>query len=152
MTELERLIAVEEIKRLKARYFRCVDTKDWDGYQAVFCDDVAFDVSCDIPEGGIVVGAAAATAIAREGLSGDVVSVHHGHCPEIEITSPHTAHGVWTMEDRLFWGPESAFPGQALHGMGHYTETYQKTAGGWRIKSLRLSRLRVEFTPAQPQG
>jgi hypothetical protein len=23
---------IEEIKQLKARYFRCMDTKDWDGY------------------------------------------------------------------------------------------------------------------------
>lgn len=147
MTELDRLIAIEEIKQLKARYFRCVDTKDWAGYEAVFCDDVRFDVTSDVPDGGLVVGAAAAAAIAREGLSGDVVSIHHGHCPEIEITSDTAARAIWAMEDRLYWGPQSAFPGQSLHGMGHYFEAYEKTAAGWRIKSLVLSRLRVEFIP-----
>ena len=29
---------VEAIKRLKARYFRTMDTKDWDGMRQVFTD------------------------------------------------------------------------------------------------------------------
>ena len=44
MTEIERLTALEEIKELKARYFRCLDTKDWAGLQAVFSDDAEFDM------------------------------------------------------------------------------------------------------------
>ena len=36
MATHEELDAIEEIKSLKARYFRCMDTKDWDGFQAVF--------------------------------------------------------------------------------------------------------------------
>ena len=31
----------------------------------------------------------------------DVVTVHHGHMPEIELTSPTTARGIWAMEDML---------------------------------------------------
>ena len=34
MTEVEKLVAVEEIKKLKARYARCLDTKDWVGCRA----------------------------------------------------------------------------------------------------------------------
>ena len=26
---IERLVAIEDIKRTKAKYFRCMDTKDW---------------------------------------------------------------------------------------------------------------------------
>lgn len=141
MNDIERLLAIEEIKQVKSRYFRCIDTKDWEGYRAVFCDDVLFDVSEDVPEGGIVTGAEAATAIARRFLSAAVVSVHHGHCPEIEILSATTAKGIWAMEDRLRWGPGSEYPGQTLHGMGHYAETYEKTAQGWRIKTMKLTRL-----------
>ena len=29
---VERLASIEEIRGLKARYFRFVDTKDWDGF------------------------------------------------------------------------------------------------------------------------
>ena len=50
---VERLEAIEEIKQLKARYFRCMDTKDWDGFTMVFAPDARMDVS------GEVSGAAA---------------------------------------------------------------------------------------------
>ncbi|MBB4614281.1 nuclear transport factor 2 family protein [Novosphingobium taihuense] len=150
MEETERLAAIEDIKRLKAKYFRCVDTKDWEGYRSVFADDLVFDITADMPDVGVIVGAEAAVAIPRGSLTSDVVSIHHGHCPEIEILSPTMAKGIWAMEDRLFWGPGSDSPGQSMHGMGHYTETYEKTEQGWRIKSLKLTRLRVEFNPASP--
>ena len=41
MATLEELDAIEQIKQLKARYFRCMDTKDWDGFQAVFAPDAS---------------------------------------------------------------------------------------------------------------
>jgi hypothetical protein len=31
---------IEAIRRLKARYCRFLDTKDWDGYRQLFTDDV----------------------------------------------------------------------------------------------------------------
>jgi len=36
---------IEAIKQLKARYFRTMDTKDWDGMRTVFTDDVVMDTS-----------------------------------------------------------------------------------------------------------
>jgi len=78
-----------------------------------------------------------------------VTTVHHGHMPEIDVVSPTRATGVWAMEDMLRW-PEGA-PIRSLHGYGHYHETYVKLDAGWRIKTLRLDRLRVDFTPA-PQN
>ena len=38
--------------------------------------------------------------------------------------------------------------GTEMHGYGHYHETYEKSGTEWRIKSLTLTRLRVDFTPA----
>ena len=32
--------AVQEIKQVKARYFRAVDTKDWELYRSVFTDEI----------------------------------------------------------------------------------------------------------------
>ena len=43
MTDIECLLAIEEIKNLKARYFRCMDTKGWTGFQAVFAADATAD-------------------------------------------------------------------------------------------------------------
>lgn len=45
---LGRLLAIEEIRGVKARYFRCMDTKDWDGLRAVFCDDAEFDARASL--------------------------------------------------------------------------------------------------------
>ena len=36
MDRLDRLEAIAAIHALKARYFRCMDTKDWAGLEAVF--------------------------------------------------------------------------------------------------------------------
>src|SRR5262249_14114223 len=128
---------IEAIKQLKARYFRTMDTKDWAGMRAVFTDDVVVDTSAS--DGGVVEGADAFMAF-LQGVLADVITVHHGHMPEIELTSPTTATGVWAMEDVLRW-PN----GLELRGYGHYHETYVKLGAAWRIKSTTLTRLRRDI-------
>lgn len=150
MTDTERLLAIEAIHQLKARYCRFVDTKDWPGYQSLFADDAHFDISSDLP-GGVLTGSDKIVATVSASLPG-VVSVHHVHGPEIEFTSDTTATGIWAMEDMLRWGPETTTPGQALHGYGHYHETYRKVAGRWVIQTMKLTRLRVDFTPAPAES
>jgi len=147
---VERLEAIEEIKQLKARYFRCMDMKDWDGFAAVFAPDARMDVSGelsdDVADGiGVTTGDREITAFVRESIE-DVTTVHHGHTPEIDVTSPTTAAGVWAMEDHLWW-PERS-PIMSMHGYGHYHETYEKTQGRWRIKSTTLTRLRTDVQMA----
>jgi uncharacterized protein (TIGR02246 family) len=131
---------IEAIRQLKARYFRTMDTKDWDGFLSVFVPDVMIDMT---GEGGTrTEGATDFVATVRSSLE-NAVTVHHGHMPEIQITSATTADGVWAMEDHLWWPEGSAI--RHLHGYGHYHETYEKTADGWRISSLALSRLHRDF-------
>ena len=89
--------------------------------------------------GSVVTGADEFVTFLR-GAIGDVVTVHHGHMPEIELTSPTTATGVWAMEDMLRWPS-----GMELHGYGHCHETYEKIAGRWRVKATTLTRLRVDM-------
>jgi hypothetical protein len=48
------------------------------------------------------------------------------------------------MED-LIWWPEGSHR-KTLHGWGHYHETFEKIDGKWLIKTLRLTRLRVDQT------
>jgi hypothetical protein len=128
---------IEAIKQLKARYFRMMDAKDWDGLAAVFADDVEIDMTGE--GGGITRSVAEYMPFLRENIE-TVTTVHHGHMPEIELTSPATATGIWAMEDELWW-PEGG-PLTHLHGYGHYHETYVKTPAGWRIKTMTLTRLR----------
>lgn len=129
---------IEAIKQLKGRYCRTMDTKDWAAMRQVFTDDVEMDTTAS--GGGVVTGAGEFMAFLEETLDG-VVTVHHCHTPEVDVTSPTTASGVWAMEDMLRW-PD----GTELHGFGHYNETYEKVRGQWRIRRSVLTRLRMDFT------
>jgi uncharacterized protein (TIGR02246 family) len=129
---------VEAIKQLKARYFRGIDSKDWDALLHVFTEDVVIDTTAS--GGNVMTGATQFVEFLQEAI-GDVMTVHHGHTPEIEISSPTTAAGTWAMEDMLRW-PNGA----EMHGYGHYHETYEKVDGRWRINTSRLTRLRMDFT------
>jgi len=131
------------IQQLKARYFRTIATKDWSGLREVLTDDVTMDTTSS--GGGVITGADTFLAFLREAI-GDVITVHHGHTPEIELTSPTSATGIWAMEDMLRW-PNGA----ELHGFGHYHETYEKVNGDWHIKTSVLTRLRMDFTES-PAG
>jgi uncharacterized protein (TIGR02246 family) len=126
---------VEEIRKLKARYFRALDTKDWDLYEAGFAPDVVVDLTR--AGGQRFEGRDAFMAYARAMTI--VQSVHHGHMPEIELTGPQSASGVWAMEDYNIWED-----GSQNHGWGHYLETYAKRDGRWLISTMALSYLRIE--------
>ena len=106
MNETERLAAIEEIKRLRAKFARSMDTKQWKDMQDTIADDCVFDAR----DGSVVtelwIGGEDIVANIRRNLE-TAVSVHHAHMPEIEITSPTTAKGIWAMQDLLcFQGGE----------------------------------------------
>ncbi len=132
---------IEEIKKLKARYFRSLDSKDWDTYAGVFADDCVVDLT---RAGGQKFQGRAEFRGYASSLT-IVQSVHHGHMPEIELTSPDTATGVWVLEDYNIWEN-----GTQNHGWGHYLETYVKRDGRWYIKNMALSYLRLETECPQP--
>ena len=142
MQPIDELLAIEAIKRLKARYFRCFDTKDWEGWLDVFTDDVTLEFSVNVT--GNEPDPAATLLEGKQAIADFVVpyttpaqTVHQGHMPEIEILSDTEARGVWAMEDIV-----DHFDNVA-HGFGHYHETYRKGPDGWRIASVRLTRLRI---------
>ena len=133
---------IEAIKQLKGRYCRTMDTKDWAAMRQVFTDDVTIDT---VESGGNIITGADDFLTFLVGAIGDVVTVHQCHTPEIEITSPSTAKGIWAMEDMLR-SPD----GSEFHGYGHYHETYAAQEGAWRISSLKLTRLRSDSIAAPP--
>ena len=129
---------IEAIKQLKARYFRTMDTKDWDGMRQVFTDDISVDTTAS--GGGITNGADAFIAVLQDMLR-DAVTVHHGHMPEIEVRSATTATGIWALQDLIIWPS-----GTRLVGYGHYHETYEKVGDEWYIASMTLTRLHMDIT------
>jgi hypothetical protein len=136
---LRRLLDTEELKQLKARYFRCLDTKSWDDWGDVFATDAVME----LPEvDQVVEGRDAIVAAVSEALTG-TRTVHHGHMPELELTGPDTARGTWAMFDFVEWPPDGERR-SGLVGYGHYREEYVRDGGQWRIQRIRLDRLRVD--------
>ncbi len=148
MDAVERLDAIEQIKQLKARYFRCMDEKDWPGLQAVFAADLVADFrdSTGTRDERLLTHGAALYIRNLAPILQNITTTHHGHMPEIDVTSPTTATGIWAMEDLLWVGEGAPVPYKTMRGFGHYHETYEKIAGAWVIKTTRLSRLRIEVT------
>jgi uncharacterized protein (TIGR02246 family) len=137
---LQRLLDIEEIKRLKARYFRALDTKDWDEWAQVFAKDAVMEV----PEADVLNrGRDTIVASVSRALTG-ATTAHHGHMPEIEITGPDTARGTWAMFDYVEWAASKPEARVGLKGYGHYREEYVREDGAWRIAHMHLSRLRVD--------
>jgi hypothetical protein len=152
MTDAERLLAIEDIKRLFARRIRAMDTKDWALYDTCHADDATLESFGTLPEqhkpaGSIARGKDQILAMIRKVVDGTVklTTVHHAHTPEITLTSLTTAKGIWAMEDLLWW--QNGDVTEHLHGWGHYHETYAKIAGQWLITARVLTRLKVESTP-----
>jgi hypothetical protein len=150
--ESERSADVLSIEQLKSRYFRYLDTKQWDRWRTLFTDDLVFyvdesalpTVTTPTTTGGDSFVAYVSRALQTS------VTVHHGHMPDIEFDGPRAATGVWAMYDWV----DDAERSHAFHGWGHYHEHYRKGSdGAWRIAELRLTRLRVDAVePTRPAG
>ncbi len=141
---LRRLLDAEEIARLKARYFRFLDTKDWEAFGALFTADAVMEADGYVREGRQAIIDFLPPILAQ------ATTVHHGHMPEITFTGPDEAEGVWAMDDYLEFpgsGPPSGF-----HGYGHYHDRYVRTVDGWRLAAVRLTRLRVDPLPGGLPG
>ena len=156
MDLIEKLWATEQVKLLKARYFRFMDTKDWVNLPSLFTADVAADYRlamldpadpqpdmADLAEHQLS-GRDAICAYISSGLT-PIVSVHKGYMGEVEITGADSASGIWPMTDELFMNEG---PIRFIRGQGHYHETYRIEDGQWRIATIRLTRLRLQITSA----
>jgi hypothetical protein len=148
MTETDRLhelLDIEAIKQLKARYFRLMDLKQWDDWGMVFASDCVMEV----PEAEMVnTGREEIVANVSGALVG-ARTCHHGHMPEIEITGPGSARGIWAMFDYVEWEAQDGTR-IGLQGYGHYREEYTREDGEWRIARTRLERLRVDSLGGLP--
>ena len=128
---------IEAIKRVQGQYCRAADTKDWDLLRATVTDDF----SCDTGSRG--QGATVGIDAFLERMHAiSVVTAHHALLPEIELTSPTTATGVWAVHNF------TKLPdGSAIDGYGHYHNAYEKVDGSWRLSALKLQWLHQEIRP-----
>ena len=151
MDRLDRLEAIEEIRNLKARYFRLIDTKQWDELRGVF----TADMKVVTPDGKVwMEGGDNYAASLKFGLE-SAISCHQGLTGEIELLDAGNAKGIWAMQDVITWQDRHPREGwKAILGRGHYHETYRREGGEWRIATLTLTRLSLDITTpdAGPEG
>ncbi|MEU3244674.1 MULTISPECIES: nuclear transport factor 2 family protein [unclassified Streptomyces] len=139
--KVQRLDDIEDIRQLKSRYFRFVDEKNTDQLASLFTphakivtDGTAFKSPRDF-------------AKVIHDIIGAAPTAHSGYMPEITIAGPHTATGIWSMQDVMNI-PAGTKGIEGHHGYGQYRETYEKVHGTWLISSVKLTRFWMEPLPA----
>ncbi|MET0544748.1 MAG: nuclear transport factor 2 family protein [Caulobacterales bacterium] len=154
MNLAEKLWAIEEIKKVKAKYYRLMDSKKFEEMDAIFTKeaildvrqstDITADLSTPMSEStpNYMIGRDAILHVMRT-VGGVMLSMHHGHMPEIELESDTRATGIWAMEDLVEWPGGGGYAGM-LHGFGWYYDTYLFEEGRWRIHHSQLRRIRVD--------
>jgi hypothetical protein len=144
----DRLLAIEEIHQLKARYIRCLDMKDWACWEGVFAPTFYFKNGNTELRGPKAMVESTHTT----GIFDRVKTVHHAHMPEIEILSPTTARGTWSADFFHYYPADGVTPqGHEIVAPGHwnlvnafYYDTYVKIDGKWFIQSEVIHALRDE--------
>jgi bile-acid 7alpha-dehydratase len=127
------LAEIEAIKRLKYKYLRCVDCKLWDELAKCFTPDATTSFSSGKYS---FKGVGAIVNFLRD-LNPTTVHMHHGHHPEIELTSDTTATGTWALEDYVIMTELN----MSLHGAAFYHDEYVKVDGDWKIKHTGYERV-----------
>jgi hypothetical protein len=144
MDDLKRLLAIEEIRRLKARFCRLMDEKKWDEWREVFTPDAVMVV----PGGGNPPEIVGAKEIVKfvSGLLTIATSVHHIHGPEIEILGDTEATGIWALDDNVRWPGEGPNPlgFKKLRVAGYYHDKFRRTDKGWRLSEMRLTQVPLD--------
>jgi hypothetical protein len=128
---------IEAIKRLKAKYWNSVDTKQWENLAECFAVDAVFAS----PFLGEMTGRDHILRVLKRAMK-NVKTSHQGHNPEIEIIDRTTARGRWALNDHV------EMPGSlSMAGYGHYEEDYINENGAWKIKRSKLTYIFQEGSP-----
>lgn len=134
---------VEEIKRLKYRYFRTLDLKLWDGFGDCLTEDVRarygtqamseplhFDSRADVVD------------YMSKNLGPEVITIHIANHPEIDVDGA-TATGSWAFEDTVIVPDFKVI----IRGGGYYVDDYRRDADGvWRISGTKYERIYEAMT------
>ena len=86
---------LEQIRQLKYRYLRTLDTKQWDDFEACFVPEATADYA-----GLSFEDRAALVDYMRANLPREIVTMHQVHHPEIDIDGD-VATGRWYLYDQV---------------------------------------------------
>lgn len=141
LIRIQRLEDIEAIKKVQGKYYRCLDTKNWDELGECFAPDfhtafsdgrLVFDKWEDLRK------------FYEENMGvGQQISQHNGHTPEITILSETEAQAFWYLQDILIVPPAD----WGIQGTAIYDITYGKYDGEWKIKTIGYKRIVEEGWP-----
>jgi len=124
---IRRLEDIEAIKMLKYKYFRALDRKLWDELAQCFTEDATTGYS----DGDLQFqGVDEIISFLKSSMRASFFGIHHGHHPEIKMTSESTAHGTWAFYSYMVDSQEK----MGLRMGALYYDDYVKVDEQWRIK------------------
>ena len=136
---LQELSDFEDIRTLKHRYFRGIDTADRALLENLFTDDVFVEY-----RGGEYKvhfeGRDAMLEFLANSFHEKALGMHHGHMPEITLTGENTAEGIWYLEDIFI----NLLDKTHTVGSAIYRDQYRRENGQWKIARTEYDRV-IEF-------
>lgn len=143
MSDLAWLVALEEIRQLKARRDRYVDAHDWDGYAALHAPDHVSHHAPSMDMGEAPEPWTSVTQmmdnIRRQMPESGYHTAHHSYDPEIIFDTPTRARGIWAMTAAIVTTDADGKPYWNI-AYGYYYEGYEKRDGRWLFTSRRWQR------------
>ena len=135
---MDDLHEIDAIQRLKHRYLRCLDQKLWDELGTCFAEDA----TCAYGDGKYSYqGRAAILDFLRTAMGApSFLSSHRVHHPEIELTGPTTAKGIWALDDVVIETEAKL----TIRGAAFYHDEYVKLGGEWKIAKTGYKRIYEE--------
>jgi hypothetical protein len=133
---------IELIRQLKYAYCRCIDTANIAELRTLFTEDAAV---CYV--GGTYRFEAQGRDTIIEALENafhaDAIAMHHVNHPEITVTSPTEATGVWYLKDWFLDLRHKII----TDGTSLYRDRYVKRDGKWLIQYASYERIFEIVTP-----
>lgn len=130
---LKRLEEMDAIKRLKYKYVRYVDSKLWNELAQCFIPEATTSYGGKYNFAGL----GAILDFFKKYNPPDVITKHHVHHPEIELTGENTARATWALDDYVI----SLKGDWSHHGTALYQDEYVKVDGEWRMKHTGYKRM-----------
>ncbi len=119
---------IDEIKRVKYRYLRALDTKHWDEFADTLTEDIVGDYGSSLGEEHRFTDRDTLVEFMRKSMPANVLTEHRVTHPEIDVDGDD-ATGTWYLQDRVIV-PDFNF---MLYGAAFYHDRYRRTPDGWRI-------------------
>ena len=137
MDPVQELRTIEDIRQVKYRYLRCVDTKLWDEIGDTFTEGATVDYGTKAYGKPLKMsGRDEIVAFFRTQLGPEILTAHAAGQPEITVDGD-TATGIWSFQDTVLATKYRVM----ITGAAFYHDRYRREADGkWRISHTGYQR------------